>query len=185
MLTRWNSAKLAQRHEGADKDSSPLCADHFPDRGRGEFARLEKLRELLGCHEAKSREKSDDVYREGHVERVTPAPIEEVVHGQVGEKEREQGTCEPEADGRSELRDHRIPALAVTGGFDRQKRSEAVPRAAQREPLPYTESGEQPDRGHPDAVIGRQERDRHRRATEQEQGDRQFHASPMPVGRSP
>ncbi|MDF9791568.1 hypothetical protein M2440_002269 [Methylorubrum extorquens] len=142
---------------------------------------VEKPGEFGGGHEPEPREQGHDVDGEGAEEREAPAPVGEILRGQVDGEEREQRARHHEAERRAELRDHRVPATALPRRVEGEQRGHAVPGAAEREALRDPQHREQLDGDDADRVVARQEADRRGRAAEQEQGEGELHPASVPL----
>ena len=68
-----------------------LCAHHLDDAVRLELVLVEQSRVLGGRDQAQAGEQGDHVDGEGHVERIAPAPVEEVVRLESSSRGRRTG----------------------------------------------------------------------------------------------
>jgi len=148
-----------QRGERADQDVGARRADKFGQAGGFQFALFGQARVFVGGHEAQAGEQRHHVDREGHVEAVAPAPVEEVFARQARVQVGEQCAGNEEADGRAQLAQHGVPAAAVGRRVQRQQRRQAVPRTAQRQALAEAEHRQQHDGREAKAGVARQEGD--------------------------
>ena len=170
--------EAGQGGEGADGDPGAFRLDGGVDRSGLQLAGLEQLLEAGGHDDAKAGEQGHDVDGEGHEEGIAPAPVQEVGRRQGVQEEGEQGRGDDQADGRAQLGNHGVPAAAILGGVDRQKRSQAVPGAPQRDALTDAEDSEQYGGGDADGFIAGQEGHRDGRGAQQEQRYGKLGAAP-------
>ena len=79
-----------QRGEGADDDCRSLVACDLDHAGWLELALIQQLGVLVGRHQSQPGEQRDDVDGECNIERIAPAPVEEVIRRKARVQEGEQ-----------------------------------------------------------------------------------------------
>ncbi|MNQ96651.1 hypothetical protein D3C85_1122660 [compost metagenome] len=170
--------EAGQRGEGADDDAAAFFAHGLDHGGRVQLQRLERSLEGGRHHDAQAGEQGHHVDGEGHEEGIAPAPVEEVGGRQLAEEVGEQGAGHDQAEGRAQLRHHGVPAATVLRRADGQKRSHAVPGAAQSHALTYAQDDQHDRRPVTDLGVAGQEAEADRRQAHQEQGDGQLGPAP-------
>ena len=166
-----------QGGEGADKDVVALLAHHLGGADGLQLAFFQGFGVFLGEHQTQAGEQGDHVDGEGHEERVTPAPAQEIRGAQTVIEKQEQGAGNDEAQRGAQLPDHGVPATLFLWCVKGQQRGQTIPGAAESHPLHDAEQGQQGNGVATQLLVPGQEGDAGGGGAQQEQGGGEFDAA--------
>src|SRR3954468_17148793 len=106
----------------ADDYGGSLIACDLEHTGGFQLAFVQQLGVLMRSHQSQTGEERNDVDGECNIERVAPAPIEEVIRRKAGIEKRKERARNDETHWRAELSQHGVPTAAVLGGIECQQR---------------------------------------------------------------
>ena len=166
--------KAGQGGERANHDVAALMAHQAGHADRLQFTLLQQLGIGLTHNQAQTGEQSYHVDSKSHAEREAPAPADKFFSGQACVQIGKQCGGNDEAQWRTELANHGIPAALVLGCGHGQQRRQAIPGTTQRQALTNAQHHQCPDSLHARSFKAGQKRHAHCAYAQQQQGQRQL-----------
>jgi len=164
-----------QGRQGADQHVAAFTAARQLEGGYGlQFQLFQQAGVGLAHHQPQACEQGHHVDREGHAEGVAPAPFHKLFVAQRLVEVGKQCRCHHKAQRGAQLADHGIPAALFGWGAQCQQRRQAIPGAAQGQPLQDAEQHQQGDGIAAQVNIAGQQCHAHRGGSQQEQRDGQL-----------
>ena len=174
--------KAGQRGKRANQHIAAFITHHLAHAHGLQLTLLQQLGVRLAHHQAQAGKQRHHVDGKGHEEGIAPAPVQKLCRAQAAVQVGKQAGSQHKAHWRAQLPDHGKPAAPLLRRAHRQQRGQAVPGAAQRQPLANAQDDQRHDGRAAHRGIAGQKRHARRASAQQEQRQRELGApAPAPL----